>query len=667
MKISLIQRIILGFVIIMVALLAISFSNYRSNIKMASQLDLTASTLPNMLDQSNSLMQHLYSANRLVLVHANQSSLQEREQLRTQFNQSVANYDALKSKLYSDFKTYPDLKAELDGIDKVSQSLFGNALQQLSIHDQRVDASSKASQGVQHFDEEWIFFDQDMQDLAYDAKDNGDDQTAWNSEYILAQGRAASSYLKNVPGIFEVEELQRYQNELVATLGRINEKASSVMAVSEETRETVGFYLALLEKEIASPEGSVQQQVNYVQLNQQSSELLNKLSADMTALEQEFAALAQSIRQLSSQSVLQAEGDSQQALSINAALALVSLLVAITVAITVISAIRKPLDEITYALDALGKGDLTHRVEPKFSSEMNHIVHSVNELSDNLNKLINQIQSSVQTMGQVAQETLDISQKTHTDIDKQRLTTDSVATAVTEMESAVHEVASHASDTSSEVEALSQLAQQNMQGMATNVTFVAQLKSSLDEATSIIDELSKESNQISDILTVIQGITEQTNLLALNAAIEAARAGEHGRGFAVVADEVRTLANRSGQSASEISELIIRLQAKASQAVTIVGENLDHADKSVQQTNESSESLERMVERLTTINDMSRAIATASEQQSSVAKEVAENIIGISDMAKSIAQDTERSATISESLNGISSEQAKLVSTFKVS
>ncbi len=239
------------------------------------------------------------------------------------------------------------------------------------------------------------------------------------------------------------------------------------------------------------------------------------------------------------------------------------------------------------------------------------------------------------------------------------------ATAVTEMEHAVNEVAAHASDTSNEVDMVTGLAHSNMENMQKNLRFVRRLQESLDEATQVITQLSSESNQIGEILTVIQSISEQTNLLALNAAIEAARAGEHGRGFAVVADEVRSLATRTQQSANEIGDMIGSLQNKAEQAVEIVSNNLEHAEQSVKQTNETNESLQTMSASLAHINDMSRSIATASEQQSAVAKEVAQNIVGISDMTLNIANDAEDAARNSESLNRLSTEQAELISQFK--
>ncbi|WP_123766771.1 methyl-accepting chemotaxis protein [Vibrio maerlii] len=666
MRVSLIQRIVIGFTVIMLAVAAISFSAYRSDIKMAEQLELTAATLPTVLDHSNTLMQHLQDANRLMLVHANQQSESNRQQQRAAFEAAAQRYDEMSAQLNSEVTNFPRLKTLLAEIDANAQNFFSVAREQLTTHDQRIKARQSSNDQLKRFDEEWIFFEQDMKDLSSEANADGDSRTAWDVDYLLNQGRGAASYIKNLLAVSETAELNNFQAELNAHLQRFDEKAKNVIASSDYYAEMVEPYLNVLNKEILDPQGTLQLHLSYIELNESSRTLLSQLATKMDILIAESVTLVDSIRDVSSQALLEAEQEAEQALLINTVLALISVVVAVTVALTVIRAIRRPLVDITQALDSLAMGDLTYRVESNYSSEMNQIATSINHLSGNLTGLIQKIHTSVETINGVANETMSLGQKTRCDIEQQKYATDSVATAVTEMESAVHQVASHASDTSHEVEALSDMAETNKQGMTSNVEFVNQLKSSLEEATQVINELSAESNQISEILTVIQGISEQTNLLALNAAIEAARAGEHGRGFAVVADEVRTLANRSQQSANEISDMINRLQGKASQAVSIVEQNLSHADKSVEQTQSASMSLQQMVERLALINDMSRAIATASEQQSAVAKEVAENIVGISDTAQSIASDAEKSAQVSQSLHELSCEQGQLVSTFKM-
>jgi methyl-accepting chemotaxis protein len=181
-----------------------------------------------------------------------------------------------------------------------------------------------------------------------------------------------------------------------------------------------------------------------------------------------------------------------------------------------------------------------------------------------------------------------------------------------------------------------------------------------------MSKLSQQSQQIDEILTVIQSISEQTNLLALNAAIEAARAGEHGRGFAVVADEVRTLATRTQSSANEIGSMIESLQLNAKQAVDIVNGNLIQAEESVNKSNQSHHDLLSMIDSLHQIDDMSRSIASASEEQSSVTTEVAKNIVLISDVSKQIAQNADDSSDTISQLRQLSEKQSALLAKFQL-
>jgi methyl-accepting chemotaxis protein len=394
--------------------------------------------------------------------------------------------------------------------------------------------------------------------------------------------------------------------------------------------------------------------------------MLSEIASLMDDMSSSLSNSVAQIRNTSSDARLTAEQTFKSSVTLNVALSGISILIAVIVGFTVTRSIKVPLSAITKALSQLSKGDLSHTIDAKFQSEMGLVAKNINLLSKQLSQLISEIQQSANTISTVAEASLNMSEQTNINVAEQRAHTDSVATAVTEMEAAIHEVASHASAASDEVSKVTDQAQSNMDNMGKNLRFVSRLKESLDTASEVIRDLSQESQQIGDILNVIQGIAEQTNLLALNAAIEAARAGEQGRGFAVVADEVRSLANRTQQSANEIRSMIESLQGKAEKAVSIVEGNLEHADRSVTQTQETSHSLEEMVNSLSNVNDMSRSIATASEQQSAVAKEVAENVVQISDMAENIASGAKTAAENSKSLNDLSNQQTELVSRFQL-
>lgn len=666
MHLSLIQRIVLGFATITLFVIAISSAGYFSQVKMATQLELTASTLTGLLDRSNELSQHIQNVNRSMLVHANSEQEEKRSELRAALDDAKQAYLSTRDQFESELADYPKLKSQLSEIGEEANRFIQYASEHLNIHDQRVEARSVSAKELTKFDEEWLFFEQDISDLIADAKADDLQQSAWDLEFIETQGKGAAGYLQKVLAVSNEKDIASFKTELDGYLGRFNEKADRVIKEMPDTEDTVNLYRNLLHRNIVNPQGLLQQHLVYISLNEQSARQLETMANEVDLLIADSDSMIADIRSLSESALENAKAESFDSLVLTLILAVISTVLAILIAFTVVQSIKKPLSAIMEAINRLARGDLTHKIDSNYHSELGLIANNVNDLSSKLRGLIAQIQLSAETVSSVANESHAMSQKTNEKVAEQRKQTDSIATAVTEMEHAVQEVASHAADTSREVDGVTVQAQANMDNMQKNLRFVKRLQDSLDDAAKVIGQLSTQSQQIGEILTVIQSISEQTNLLALNAAIEAARAGEHGRGFAVVADEVRTLATRTQDSANEISVMITSLQEKADQAVGIVENNLVHAEQSAKQTSETNDSLEQMVSSLTHINDMSRSIATASEEQTAVAQDVAKNIVHISDMTLGIADDAAEAARNSESLNQLSSKQSELIAQFKI-
>tara|TARA_R110001583_G_scaffold22377_7_gene84014 strand:+ start:11681 stop:13684 length:2004 start_codon:yes stop_codon:yes gene_type:complete len=667
MRLSLIHRVLLGFAIVTLLMLTISGSAYFAQLKMASQLKLTASTLTSLLDKTNTLMLHLQNANRAMMQHANTESDIERNKLVKNFNISREQYQQLSTSLNGDMQDYPELLAELNTIEGHAQNFLNKANQHLSIHDQRIKARQTAFSELNSFDEEWLFFAQDMSDMTNEATDQNNQKAIWELNYIQKQGDGAVTYLQRSLAVISKEKIVDYETELAGYLKRFSEKSTNTMKAMPDISEDIQLYVDAITRAISLPEGLFQQHLAFISLNEKSRENLVDSAKIMTLISQEFSKEISAIRSLSENALIDAEEASSNSILINLLLSALAIVISITVATTVTRAIKIPLTEIMHALQRLSEGDLSYSIKGNYHSEMGMVAKNINLLKDKLSNVISKIQAASHTINDVASQSYLMSAKTSKDVDQQRAQTESVATAVTQMETAVQEVANHAADASQSVSSITEQAQNNMDNTQENLQFINELKLSLDSATHIIQELSTESHQIGEILNVIQSIAEQTNLLALNAAIEAARAGEQGRGFAVVADEVRTLANRTQKSSSEISEMIKSLQDKASQAVSIVETNLIQAEKSVTKTEQTNHSLNEMVINLKLVNDMSHSIASASEQQSSVAKEVAENIVRISDMAESIASSAERSAKDSGELKELATDQTALVAQFKLS
>ncbi|CDT65882.1 Methyl-accepting chemotaxis protein [Vibrio coralliirubri] len=666
MHLSIIQRIIIGFGIVITFVVAISVFAYFNQSKMAQQLELASVKMTNLLAQSNLLGQNLQNVNRAVLVHANTDSVSNRNKLEQAFYEEKQRYLSNYQEFYNQISSFPALQAHLSELDTIAQRIFIGAEQQIDVKNGRMNARLKTSQELNQFDEKWKFFEQDISDLAATAKSNNQRTNNRNLNYIVAQGTGADRYLQKIYAMEDVKDAEVVRQELVTHIERFKDKAKRVPQSMPESKDSITFYLDQLKRAIEQPEGVLQQHLTYMQLTATSDQLLGQLAVDMDEAINSFEMMGNDIGILVSQTADEAQTDSDKALLLNASLAAISTVIALALSSTIVLSIKRPLRKIVEALDKITSGDLTHRIETGFQSELGAIAMNINALGTQLSDVITQVQQSADTLSDVANESHILSNKTNIDVAKQQKQTDSIRQSVTEMKLAIDTVAGSAKETSDEVDKITVLAHNNMDSMQQNLVFVNQLQGSLVEATDVIHQLSNESRQIGDILTVIQSISEQTNLLALNAAIEAARAGEQGRGFAVVADEVRSLATRTQRSANDIDGMISNLQSQAERAVTLVENNLEKAAASVNQTNVSNQSLDSMVKRLSSINDMSRHIAEDSIKQSAVAQEVMNNIAYISKKAVSIAEEVNESARNSESLNALSSRQSELISHFVI-
>ncbi len=293
-----------------------------------------------------------------------------------------------------------------------------------------------------------------------------------------------------------------------------------------------------------------------------------------------------------------------------------------------------PLTNLALRLQDIcsGDGDLTARLNISGKSEFAWVAGSFNSFVKKIAKTIDNISLTSDELTTASHKLAQITQQTEQGVERQLAETTHVATAMDEMTSAVLDVARNAISASDAAATADTEANTGKNIVTHAMEEINQLATEVDNAASVIHELENDSNSIGQVLSVIQGIAEQTNLLALNAAIEAARAGEQGRGFAVVADEVRTLASRTQNSTLEIQQTIERLQTRAKEAVNVMEKGKKQAVSSVEQASSASTSITTISERIDTISDMNNQIASAAEQQTAVAEEINRNINNISEV-----------------------------------
>ena len=330
--------------------------------------------------------------------------------------------------------------------------------------------------------------------------------------------------------------------------------------------------------------------------------------------------------------------------------------------------ITRPLKATVEAMRSIsqGDGDLTARLRVRANDEITQLTFYFNAFVERIHQVIIQANTSSQAVSAAAEELSAITGESSRTITRQAKETDQVATAIHEMSTTVHEVARNAGEAAEAAQGADQQARQGRAQVADAIRAIEDLNHQMQDSARVIQTLRSDSENIGTVLDVIRNVAEQTNLLALNAAIEAARAGEHGRGFAVVADEVRTLAQRTQESTDEIQGMIEQLQGGALKAVSVIDESLRYTQASVDTVTGAGDSLERILAAVESIRDMNTMIASAAEQQSLVAEEINRNVTNIVTLSQSTSDSTGQVDEASDELAQQADTLHNLVSRFRV-
>lgn len=328
--------------------------------------------------------------------------------------------------------------------------------------------------------------------------------------------------------------------------------------------------------------------------------------------------------------------------------------------------VREPLTRILGTLEGLTEGDMTQRIDIRYDNEFSRVSRHINTLADNLRNILVKLNDASDDLTKTASVNQKTSTETQAQLNSQREQTATVATAMTEMSHSVQEVANSAQSSLTMVQQVESASESGRQTMNTNISTINQLEVRLTESVGAVGELQQMSSQIGSILDVIRGIAEQTNLLALNAAIEAARAGEQGRGFAVVADEVRVLAQKTTQSTSEIETMISNLQSSSKTASNVIESCMSDMDMSVQQASSANSAMEEIQALILEISHMSTHISQAAAEQSETSGDIARNIEDINHIADASYQAMSSIAEASQNLTILANQQGDLVHQFKL-
>lgn len=423
-----------------------------------------------------------------------------------------------------------------------------------------------------------------------------------------------------------------------------------------------------------------------VHARQQISSYIQQYNADFKALVQKEKLLGLTISEGERGQLRQAVANTDNALKQLESLAVeaisdkessafmfglaLAVLIALALAITTLMIIRsiiEPVKRITAVITHIEENkDLSMRCDASSDDELGQIARHFNSMVESFQQLIHQVTQSVETMNQSCQELSGNVALASQGAENQLNETDMVATAITEMGATIDEIAKNTELAANKASMTHDNAQTGQVGVQQTIEKIELLAQQINESAAVVGDLEKDSETIGSVLDVIRGIAEQTNLLALNAAIEAARAGEQGRGFAVVADEVRSLAMRTQESTEEIAAIIQTLQSRTHAIVDLMQSSREQGNGSVEQAASAGTLLEQINGDVTNIMDMSTQIAAAIEEQSMVAAEVNQNVVVIRDIAQETADVATQNASATEEVRERAEYLQDAVSKFKV-
>ena len=655
MKITVATRVIGGFVAISALLIVISVvSLYNLNSIGSATEEVNDVALPTVAG-SNALKASFLNMGRLTFESYIEEDLNGLKDKRASFNSAKDTFESEYTKLAQAVNNEPELKSTLNTVRESYEAYITNVEAMYKNHQMYLDIRNT------------------IQDRLGDAEDNADDASTYLLDFSDLDAVQRDPNLRRAAEIgsqletsllslltvsyeyIKTETLVRSQtlgNEVDLVVEKVVTQLSDMMQTAggrddSGTLDDINDLVNNAINAIKANDGVVQLHVDRLERRNDAEKALNASDSNIA---QAVVAL-ENLLNLADKKASHVESQVNGAIATGNTFVIVVVIISIAVAAFIgyvtVRAITRPLYRVNELLTVASSGDLTHRLDDSAQDEFGLLARNCNTLIGNLKELITAINVRAEQLAAASEQTSAVTAQTTHSIQDQKSQIGQVATATTEMHSTSQLVVQNAEDTLSQIRHADAEAENVRQISLENKNTIEILSRDVQEAADVINKLHQDSASIGGILDVIRGVADQTNLLALNAAIEAARAGEQGRGFAVVADEVRTLASRTQESTQEINAMIEVLQAGAEKAVSVMNQGKEQTAACVAQTEKATQALDIISDAVHKAHDVSSQIEQSAREQNTVSQEISEKletIVGIAEETTAGAQQTSESS-----------------------
>ena len=655
MKITVATRVIGGFVAISALLIVISVvSLYNLNSIGSATEEVNNVALPTVAG-SNALKASFLNMGRLTFESYIEEDLNGLKDKRASFNSAKDIFESEYKKLAQAVNNEPELKSTLNTVRESYEAYITNVEAMYKNHQMYLDIRIT------------------IQDRLGNAEDNADDASTYLLDFSDLDAVQRDPNLRRAAEIgsqletsllslltvsyeyIKTETLVRSQtlgNEVDLVVEKVVTQLSDMMQTAggrddSGTLDDINDLVNNAINAIKANDGVVQLHVDRLERRNDAEKALNASDSNIA---QAVVAL-ENLLNLADKKASHVESQVNGAIATGNTFVIVVVIISIAVAAFIgyvtVRAITRPLYRVNELLTVASSGDLTHRLDDSAQDEFGLLARNCNTLIGNLKELITAINVRAEQLAAASEQTSAVTAQTTHSIQDQKSQIGQVATATTEMHSTSQLVVQNAEDTLSQIRHADAEAENVRQISLENKNTIEILSRDVQEAADVINKLHQDSASIGGILDVIRGVADQTNLLALNAAIEAARAGEQGRGFAVVADEVRTLASRTQESTQEINAMIEVLQAGAEKAVSVMNQGKEQTAACVAQTEKATQALDIISDAVHKAHDVSSQIEQSAREQNTVSQEISEKletIVGIAEETTAGAQQTSESS-----------------------